>query len=1314
MRGKSSTSHFVLSLAVISLASLLFSTAPAAAATVSDERPLLFSFDGGDSSIGGFTLPFALATNEASGDVYVINGAGSGQGPTGYGPGPSEWDDERVLCKFDAEGNALDFTAGSSAGRSCLDGKDTPAGAFGVNGFFGVGAFTSDVAIDNSSVNPGRIYLHEAGGPILAFNPDGSYLWTLPLTTAKPCGIAIDREGHLWVGNGDASGEAGTKALEFAATGSPPAQIGSVTMTHGASKRPCRLAISESGNELYVSLRAGSESSFDKYVGGAYHSTFGSSNPFASVTVDQSKATGHIFGTGLNLDNFLEYEPCSTLGCAGVAIAGSPFGRDLLGLSYGIAYSPSKDWVYLSDDASSTVKVFGPITSGTVPDVSTEASTEVALHTATAHGTINPQSLPNSYHFEWKLGTGASWGAAKSSPPQSIEPTDGNPHSVSLPLSGLKSNATYQVRLVGTNTENDLHSYATPDTFSTPVPPAPVVSIDAINSIDTDSAHVEATIDPIAEETQWEVEKSIDPTCASGFTAEPTQTIPEGEAGSVEVEWDLEGLLPAQHYCVRITATGPGGTDVSSVEEFITDAIPPSDAGAAFAAPRTDTSARINARVNPEGEADLSYRFEWSEDGTDWTQLPIHTSTIATRQQIIVADELSDLKPATTYHYRLALAENEAGSAPSLGEEKTFTTRTSAEMTIPPDAFGNPRRGIELVNNPDKGNQNVFALGPTVGSSPISSDGEEAFWEVPGGAPGANNGTANTFLAERTETGWHSESLAPPPGQQYGGGDYVHKFSAATPDFQTVIMNASYPTVGSTPEPPTFLRRHRGGPEEFLKTYLQQQTSSYATRLELSDDGEHVLFIAAETKQLEDIGDGSAETISLMPDGLPSACGLHLEGDSFTRGGGKAAGLQWRPGYFRIANGDGASRVYFQVPPNGNCNGLYGLYVRNRETATTTLIDPGALGKDPELIRVTPDGREAYFVTHSSLDPADANSHADVYRWEEAEGASVCLSCEVPDAEVTGDVLVSDDFSHIYFQSKKRLITGLGEAGETNFYVLDGEELGFVASVKVKVGGEGLDNIETGLSADGETLLFKALATPALTADPVAAQCVSPTSSNGEKSPCMQVYRYEAADESIECISCRQGETTTHMVGSPTSQERSDFSLSGDGQTVAFITQERLVHLDVNGDTDIYEWRNGATRLITDGLSDFQTGFAAPQVRAIDADGSDVLFVLVPPSGSLTGFEQDELLNLYDARIGGGFEPPSPVVHCIEDSCQGPLVPPPVPGQSGSAGYSGYGNLAKPKKSRKPCAKKRGKAKRRCVARQRKNRESQAKQRRAK
>jgi hypothetical protein len=127
----------------------------------------------------------------------------------------------------------------------------------------------------------------------------------------------------------------------------------------------------------------------------------------------------------------------------------------------------------------------------------------------------------------------------------------------------------------------------------------------------------------------------------------------------------------------------------------------------------------------------------------------------------------------------------------------------------------------------------------------------------------------------------------------------------------------------------------------------------------------------------------------------------------------------------------------------------------------------------------------------------------------------------------------------------------------------------------------------------------------------------------------------------------------------------------------------------------VYEWRNGVQRLVTDGVTEFPSDFAGPQVQGIDADGSNILFSVTDPG--LTGFERDGLANLYDARIGGGFERPSPPVHCDGDSCQGPLQAPPAGGQSASSAFKGAGNLKNGSKSRRPCAKKRGKAKQRCA-----------------
>jgi hypothetical protein len=333
-----------------------------------------------------------------------------------------------------------------------------------------------------------------------------------------------------------------------------------------------------------------------------------------------------------------------------------------------------------------------------------------------------------------------------------------------------------------------------------------------------------------------------------------------------------------------------------------------------------------------------------------------------------------------------------------------------------------------------------------------------------------------------------------------------------------------------------------------------------------------------------------------------------------------------------------------------------------------------------------------YFITRSQLDPADGNDDQDIYRWDEESAESTCLTCEVsPDAKVEGQVMVSDDFSHIYFKSSAQLVPGEGQG--SNLYVLSEGTVKFVAD-----SGRLLGDFAK-LSEDGNMLAFHTQASPSLTADTVEPECINADPDGGFLGDCEELYLYNDTDGSIECISCRHGGATSHSLGAEPSITDVAYQLSADGSTVAFSTWEALVPLDVNQDSDIYEWRNGAVRLITDGVTDQPGFFSAPQVLGLDSDGSNLLFALVPPRGKLTGFEQDALLNLYDARIGGGFEPPSPPVHCSEDSCQGPLQAAPSPGPQASAGFSGAGNLAPQVRKRRPCARKRGKAKQQCIRR---------------
>lgn len=1263
----------IVCLTALSLVAMLCVAEPASAATVM-KRPLIKTFDGSDTTAGKFSFPDEVAVYDATGTVYVTDSLG---GEGGY-----------VLDKFNAAGEAQSFSA---VGKSSFLLSNHQS--------------FSQIAVDSSGANPGQIYVATVAA-VKAVNPAGEFLpWELKFPAEGICGLAVDAEGHLWV-----SDEPSGVVKEFASTGSPPAQIGEVEDFSG-TEDPCKIDLDFAGN-LFIGQVGNEAGSVDKYIGGSFDSVF---DPFSpnGIAIDQSKASGLVFVA--HNGNFIEYEADGTPiwsygeGVNGEATVG-------LGAS-DITYHPGTDRVYLlKGGIDKKVFVFGPPEAvGTAPDLTIDKTTSGSLETAHISGTINPLGLENSYHFEYKEGNQPVWTfGVTSGSTGHVTPPDSATHEVSLDLSGLKPFTQYQVRLVATNDATGVKNISRVDRFRTGKPA--VATICDPSEVTAHTVHACGTVDPKESKATWRFQTSPHPECLAGkgFSEHPLHTV-EANSGPTAVEETLSGLIASQDYCVRIAASNSPGTAYSAIKEFTTLTVPPTVEGRG-AAPRTETSARLNAFVNPEN-APTTYRFEYSADGgATWTPRPNHLIGVGMTTSILVSEEFPDLEPGGAYLFRI-FAENSVGSAQ--GEPQGFTT-LSEPLTCPNEAvrvnhhtgYLGACRGLELVNEPDKGNQNVVFEAPRVAPSEMTADGNEMLWQVLGGAPGGPSGAFSTFLAQRTGGGWRSRSVTPPAPEQFGGGALVYFLRGVTPDVRSFVFGVRGSTGIDSPPPPTMVRI-RNGVQDVLKTYAGKPLSpAWEGRLDLTDDGAHALFIDPQTGQLEDIGAARVataespaipgEVVSIMPNGSPNQCGLEaFAGTNFA----DAA----QPGYHWIGTDD-ASRVYFLAKPNLAETGAKDcasesqrLYVRNREAnggaGETIEIDPGKA----TFLRATPDGRHAYFLTASKLDPADINGGQDVYRWGEEADESICLTC-LPETEgadlgyggaTRPPVLVSDDFSHVYFASENQLVPGHGRQGEPSLFALSGGEIHFVGAIDAGVFSD--DTRRPALSADGNVLLFVEKGAAGLTADAVASECglLFNASILG---PCTELYRYDDRDHSIECLSCDHDGTTTHTVGTPVFGNF-DFRLSGDGSTAGFATAEVLLPTDVNNDTDIYEWRKGAVHLVTDGVSVFQESFSAPRVFGLDDDGSDLFFAVVPPGGELTGFERDSVSNLYDARIDGGFEPPPPPEECDGDSCQGPLQAAPPPVHSASAGFNGRGSLNKP--IRPPC--RRGKVRRhgRCVSRHR-------------
>jgi hypothetical protein len=155
-------------------------------------------------------------------------------------------------------------------------------------------------------------------------------------------------------------------------------------------------------------------------------------------------------------------------------------------------------------------------------------------------------------------------------------------------------------------------------------------------------------------------------------------------------------------------------------------------------------------------------------------------------------------------------------------------------------------------------------------------------------------------------------------------------------------------------------------------------------------------------------------------------------------------------------------------------------------------------------------------------------------------------------------------------------------------------------------------------------------------------------------------------------------------------------AITDEGNKVFFEAFEALVPQDTNGKADVYQWtKEGAAGCSTQNpayspansgcLSLISTGESAADSRLVDAtaNGSDVYFAT---SQSLSP-QDPGLIDIYDARVNGGFPPPPGLPPACEgEACQGPLSPPNDPTPSSST-YRGPGN-EKPAKARKKKAKK--------------------------
>jgi hypothetical protein len=181
------------------------------------------------------------------------------------------------------------------------------------------------------------------------------------------------------------------------------------------------------------------------------------------------------------------------------------------------------------------------------------------------------------------------------------------------------------------------------------------------------------------------------------------------------------------------------------------------------------------------------------------------------------------------------------------------------------------------------------------------------------------------------------------------------------------------------------------------------------------------------------------------------------------------------------------------------------------------------------------------------------------------------------------------------------------------------------------------------------------------------------------------VFLYDAGTGRLHCVSCNS--TGAQPLGPGTLQGEFDVqgssvvhrvtSFSSDGSRLFFQSGDALVAGDTNGQQDVYEWEQAGSGSCPAGRSEgcvylISGGVSPDPSYFLDASpsGNDAFFAT---RAQLVGQDQDNLFDVYDARVGGGLPQQQLPPPCLGDACKQPS-PPPGAVSGGSAAFNGPGN----------------------------------------
>ncbi len=563
-------------------------------------------------------------------------------------------------------------------------------------------------------------------------------------------------------------------------------------------------------------------------------------------------------------------------------------------------------------------------------------------------------------------------------------------------------------------------------------------------------------------------------------------------------------------------------------------------------------------------------------------------------------------------------------------------------------------RAYEKVSPADKGQGDIVGDGETNIASP-SGDAITMSSRTPFGDTIASGVSGQTqYVARRTADAWVTHAVTPRSRAEAYQTFFVPTLlQTYSDDLRTVIVwgydlpdvsgdvplhNNIYVEDTATRSLEAVTGVRNGLPSSYPPFFVFLDLQNNAI-WGVSADARHLAFVS-QAAYLPGAVSGVPNAYQ-WDNGVLSLAGI-LPNGSIPPGGSDI-----EPSLYRQSMSADGSRLLFTASDGGNRQ----LYMRINGTRTVqiseTEIRRGDPGYNPDpgavtLKAMTADGRNVLFTTNTPLRSEDRSGGETLYRWTDSADPARDdnLTVIAPGGgEVPG---VSNDAQRIYYQTGGNEL-GVWDHGTTQLISaqvpissLDGQRLGVTAQ------RPGLGRV----TPDGRYFAFSTSFSDA---------GIGPTGdvTNGH----FEMYFYDLAARTLRCISCPSGGATSDVtVGPRVTDGTPSYAPPGvrprflsDSGHVFFSSAEALVPQDRNGVYDTYDYDPA-----TDSLSLISSGKGSNPATFTDASasGDDVFFVT---RQSLVGSDHDNLVDLYDARAGGGFpeeqEPSSSP--CLDEVCQG-------------------------------------------------------------